>query len=87
MKIVEKYEFDCPEWAVVALEYNDCSGLSTEDTHAIDRFDIILQEMKEDIQADNYVIGYDFDNRNEFNPSPEFGLTCSTVPALVTFLK
>lgn len=62
-----------PQWAVNYFEYGDESGISAEDKKMADQW-------YEKISSGGLHLIFPIDgSENEFNPSPAFGLACSTV--------
>ena len=62
-----------PEWAIYALEYgvNEDGSLSDEDMAQIEEF-------TERNFPNGYMFSVRWDERNEFNVYPAFGLPCAT---------
>jgi len=79
MEIIEEIEFDCPDWAVIPIEYRDYSGLTEEDKRIL--FDWEHSLKREDATWD---IVFTSDT-NEFNAHPEFGKPCATVKARIVY--
>ena len=74
-------EYDIPEWAVCAIEYNDRSGLAEGDEKT-------LNEWMETLAHDGYVWDIVFtSDTNEFNRHPAFGLPCATCKATVVYYR
>ena len=71
MKHSKIMTYDIPEWALYFLEYGECDDLSESEVDMICDFTSV-----------NFPFGYamdvDFDNYNEFNVMPAFGLPCKT---------
>lgn len=71
MKYVDTY--DIPEWALYALEYGtgETEGLTAEDIAQIEKFTAQF--------PNGYVMDIIWEDTNDFNTFPAFGLPANTV--------
>lgn len=80
MKIIAKYEYRLPNWALCALMYGDESGLEDEDLRDLDAF----------LKREHYVTDWDVANDEEtgepcepyFCTSPDLGLAGDVVDVI-----
>ena len=73
---------DIPEWAIYFLEYGECDGLTEEE---VDMLTALTEEEVDMLTAFiefNFPMGYtmevQWDNYNEFDTHPAFGLPTKT---------
>lgn len=87
MKVVDEMECRFPEWAIVAQEYGDYSGLSEEDVETLHNWQRECGETVRKLYSPTARWEIVFtSNVNEFDRFPEFGKPCATnLARLVVF--
>ena len=84
MRVIDEWDCRFPEWAIIAQEYGDYSGMSDEDTKMLHDWQRRMGEAIKKAYSPTAKWNVIFtSDTNDFDSHPEFGKPCATNSARI----